>query len=154
MKQLEKIQRQIPGKLKAIAKGATLRAIEKAVELTPPTDGDLSGTHTRTGALKEHWASDSVSDPSIQGSNYVTELNNNMEYSSYVDEGHRMDKHFVPGLYVNDAGVLEYDPSANVGLVVGTKTLYVEGLHMVDEAKREYERVAESELKKVGDMLK
>lgn len=154
-KQLKQIQQQIPGKLKAIAKGATLRAIEKAAELTPPTDDDLSGTHTRTGTLKDHWNTDSVKEPEIQGDTYVTQLNNNMKYASYVDEGHRMDKHFVPGLYVNDAGVLEYDPgNRNKGIVVGTKTPYVEGLHMSDEAKREYERVAEAELKKIGEMLR
>ena len=38
-----------------IAKGATMRAVEKAAELTPPTTNDLSGTNTRTGSLKQHW---------------------------------------------------------------------------------------------------
>lgn len=155
MKELEKIQRQIPGKLKAIAKGATMRAIEKAAEMTPPTgDGDISGTHTRTGAMKQHWASDSVIEPQQRGGDFITELNNDMGYTSFVDEGHRMDRHFVPGLYVNGAGVLEYDPSADVGIVVGTKTPYVPGIHMVDAAKKEYERVSEMELRKLGDMLK
>ena len=155
MKELEKVQRQIPEKLKAIAKGATLRAVEKAADMTPPSgDSGLSGTHTRTGAMQQHWQSDSVTEPRQQGKDYVTELNNDMDYAPYVDEGHRMDRHFVPGLYVNGAGELEYDPSAKVGLVVGTKTPYVPGLHMVDAAKKEYERVSEMELRKLGDMLK
>lgn len=155
MKQLEKIQRQLPGKLRAIAKGATMRAVEKATEMTPPTDGGLSGTHTRTGEMQQSWASDSVTTPRKVGNDLVTELNNNVGYAPYVDAGHRMDRHFVPGLYVNGSGVLEYDPgNDNVGIIVGTKTPYVEGLHMVDAAKREYERVSEMEMKKLGDLLK
>ena len=78
-----------------------------------------------------------------------------MEYAAYVNYGHRLDRHFVPGLYVNESsGLLEYDPGAKVGIVVGTKTTYVEGLHMVDAAREEYSRVLKSEMEKIKELLK
>ena len=148
---LRQVVSDFPSALEKLAKDGTIRAVEKAAELTPPTGGDLAGTNTRTGEMKEHWASDSQIVPQRRGNNFVTTLANNKEYASYVNDGHRMDRHFVPGLYVNPgSGLLEYDPAADVGLVVGTKTFYVEGLHMVDEAKKEYERVAEAGLKRLA----
>lgn len=151
VKALQKLVNNYPTRMAKIAKDATIRAVEKAVDLTPPTGGDLAGTNTRTGEMKEHWASDSQIVPQRRGNNFVTTLANNKEYASYVNDGHRMDRHFVPGLYVNPgSGLLEYDPAADVGLVVGTKTFYVEGLHMVDEAKKKYERVAEAGLKRLA----
>jgi len=138
---LKRAQAQLPDLLADIAQEATQRAVEKAAGLTPPTGGDLSGTNTRTGELKQHWAADSEIIPVRQGADWVTILANDKEYASYVDQGHRMDRHFVPGLYVNpESGLLEYDPAAKVGLIVGAKTPYVPGVYMVDAAKEEYRR--------------
>ncbi len=141
---LKRAQAQLPDLLADIAQEATRRAVEKAAGLTPPTGGDLSGTNTRTGELKQHWAADSEIIPVRQGSDWVTILANDKEYASYVDQGHRMDRHFVPGLYVNpESGLLEYDPAAKVGLIVGAKTPYVPGVYMVDAAKEEYRRAVQ-----------
>ena len=141
---LKRAQAQLPDLLADIAQEATQRAVEKAAGLTPPTGGDLSGTNTRTGELKQHWAADSEIIPVRQGSDWVTILANDKEYASYVDQGHPMDRHFVPGLYVNpESGLLEYDPAAKVGLIVGTKTPYVPGVYMVDAAKEEYRRAVQ-----------
>ena len=141
---LKRAQAQLPDLLADIAQEATRRAGGKAAGLTPPTGGDLSGTNTRTGELKQHWAADSEIIPVRQGSDWVTILANDKEYASYVDQGHRMDRHFVPGLYVNpESGLLEYDPAAKVGLIVGAKTPYVPGVYMVDAAKEEYRRAVQ-----------
>lgn len=141
---LKRAQAQLPDLLADIAQEATQRAVEKAAGLTPPTGGDLSGTNTRTGELKQHWAADSEIIPVRQGSDWVTILANDKEYASYVDQGHQMDRHFVPGLYVNpESGLLEYDPAAKVGLIVGAKTPYVPGVYMVDAAKEEYRRAVQ-----------
>ena len=154
LQQLKKAHADLPNIMYKTAKGATLRAIEAAMDATPPKAGTgrLGGTHTLTGELKAHWASDSKVNPiggALSGeSSYTTFLNNNMEYASYVDQGHRMDKHFVPGLYVDENGVLNYDPTAKVGLVVGTKTKYVKGEFMVDKAKEAYEKAVLAELDK------
>lgn len=148
---LKKMREQIRTQIEDIAKGATMRAVEKATELTPPTMDDLSGTNTRSGALKQHWATDSKINPVRQGRNIVTELNNNMDYASYVNDGHRMDRHFVPGLVINEeSGLLEYNPDGKGGIVVGTQTSYVPGLFMTDKAKQEYSRVVKVECDKLA----
>ena len=121
--QLRDVEARFPGELTAVAKGATIRAVEKAAELTPPTLDDLSGTNTRSGGMKQHGATDSRVVPVKRGSTYVTELNNDKQYASYVNDGHRMDRHFVPGLVINpESGMLEYNPDGKGGIVVGTKT--------------------------------
>lgn len=152
--QLKKRLPDIENKITSACKNATIRAVEKATELTPPTEDDLSGTNTRSGEAKQHWATDSKTDPEVSGNIYATNLNNEKEYMSYVNDGHRMDRHFVPGLYINPYDdKLEYDPSKNVGLVVGTKTAYVPGIHMVDEAKKVYRETLKQELADIGEVF-
>lgn len=153
-KRLQKLLANLPAELSDIMRGATLRAVEKATDLTPPTGRDLAGTNTRSGEMKQRWAVDSKTQPQISGVNIVTTLANTKEYASYVNDGHRMDRHFVPGLYVNPTtGQLEYDPTAEVGIVVGTRTQYVQGIFMVDKAKREYKKVLREEAKRLEGML-
>lgn len=155
VKRLQNIAAMLPGRLNDIAKTATERAVEKAAELTPPTQNDLRGTNTRTGEMKQHWATDSDTNPQKRGKDLVTRLANGKEYASYVNDGHRMDRHFVPGLYINPySGMLEYAPGADVGIVVGTKTAYVPGLFMVDEAKKVYQETVQTESAKLEEMFK
>lgn len=147
IKKLEAAQDALPEMLAKAAENATIRAVEAAQDKTPPTADDLSGTNTRTGELQQRWADDSQIKPEVQGGDYITRLRNSAEYASYVNDGHRMDKHFVPGLYVNDyTGQLEYDPNKDVGMMVGTKTSYVEGLHMTDAGTEAYQKTLESEM--------
>lgn len=156
IQKLEAAQKVLPDMISVAAKNATIRAVEAAQEKTPPTADSLSGINTRTGELKQHWATDSKIIPEQQAGQYVTELNNNKEYASFVNDGHRIDKHFVPGLYVNPAsGLLEYDPSRKdeVGIMVGTQTQYVEGLHMTDAAQQAYEETLQAELERTGREL-
>lgn len=153
--QLKAAQEKIPEKLAAVAEAATLRAVETATELTPPTEDDLSGTNTRSGEMKQHWATDSRTKPEVSGGDYKTVLANDKEYASYVNDGHRMDRHFVPGLVINEeSGMLEYNPDGKGGIMVGTKTKYVPGLNMVDRAKKVYEDTVREELSGLEDMLK
>lgn len=165
IKQLEKAQADLPNILADVAKGATMRAIEAAQDATPPKAGTdrLPGTHTITGELKAHWATDSKTEPIggalSGGKTFITILANNMEYASYVDQGHRMDKHFVPGLYIGINGELEYDPQVAElragGLMVGTKTKYVKGEFMTDKGKEAYEKAVLAELgKRVEEAFK
>ena len=145
---------QLDSELSAIAQGATMRAVEKATELTPPTADDLKGTNTRTGELSQHWEADSVTKPQKKGNDYETILANDMEYASYVNDGHRMDRHFVPGLVINkESGMLEYNPDKKGGIVVGTKTAYVEGLFMTEKAIEEYKKVARIESEKLIERM-
>ena len=144
LQQLKKLQADLPNVMHAAARDATMRAIEATMDATPPKAGGdrLSGVNTVTGELKAHWETDSTTNPKKIGGGYVTYLANDMEYASYVNDGHRMDRHFVPGLYV-DGGQLNYDPTAKVGLVVGTKTTYVKGEFMVYKGKEAYQKAVE-----------
>ena len=152
--QLQDAEARFPGELAAIAKGATLRAVEKATELTPPTLEELSGTNTRSGEMKQHWASDSKVTPARRGDTYETELNNDRQYASYVNDGHRMDRHFVPGLVINqESGLLEYNPDGRGGIVVGTRTQYVEGLFMEEAAHETYHKTVRLEADRLRRML-
>ena len=157
-KGVERVRKNVGGRLGEVEKQvneARRRAVEEASDQTRATGGDLKGTNTRTGNMKQSWATASQTDPKKQGEDYVTELKNDMEYSSYVNDGHRMDRHFVPGLVLNPySGMLEYNPDGKGGIIVGTKTAYVPGLHMVDDAKKKYEETAKKELERLVKQIK
>lgn len=141
VQQLKKMEADLPKILREAAREAAKRAVEAAAEATPPRMGIAKGTNTQTGELKAHWAADSKTEPDGGGLHYTTVLANNMEYASYVNDGHRMDRHFVPGLYVNPySGMLERDPSRKVGLVVGTRTRYVKGKFMKEKGIAAYQK--------------
>ena len=150
LQELKKAQQSLTPTLIKVAKGATQRAVEAAQDATPPKKGTgrVPGPNMITGELKEHWATDSIVEPLVTGGKYETFLRNDKDYASYVDQGHRMDKHFVPGLYIDENGQLARDLTGKVGLVVGTKTKYVKGEFMVDKAKEAYEKAVLSELDK------
>ena len=74
VKQLRAIEAQLPEKLKQAATGAAIRAVDKATELTPPKTGDLRGTNTRSGEMKQHWATDSKPVANRRGNQYVSLL--------------------------------------------------------------------------------
>ena len=144
---LKKLVDDYPAKMAELARLGTIRAVEKATDLTPPAADDFAGTNTRSGEMQQHWATDSDIVPHREGDKYVTTLANDKQYASYVNDGHRMDRHFVPGLYINpDTGQLERNPDGSGGLVVGTKTHYVEGLHMVEAAEEVYKKTIQKEI--------
>lgn len=160
--ELRRVYGVLDSELSRVAKVATERAIETAEELTPSALGNgLSGTGTRSGQMKARWAADSVTEPTRTAEGWVTSLNNNAMgskpgsyYAAYVNDGHRMDRHFVPGLIVNPAsGMLERVPKDVGGIMVGTKTSYVPGYHMVEEAERVYEETVEHEILKLLEEL-
>lgn len=146
IRQLEAIQADLPGMLSDTAKNATLRAVEAAQDKTPPTADSLGGTNARGGRMQQDWSARSKVEPVHQGNEYTTELNNDMEYASYVNDGHLMHKHFVPHLTVEaSTGLLQIDMDKDCGMMVGTKTKYVEGLHMTDAATEAYKQTVKME---------
>ncbi|MDR0905764.1 MAG: HK97 gp10 family phage protein [Oscillospiraceae bacterium] len=147
----------IPEVIEKVHTAATMRAIETAIEYTPPDEKVSEGTNTTTGEMQSHWAQDSDAVPRKTGAEYTTVLANSVDYASYVNDGHRMDKHFVPGLVLNPySGLLEkVDPDMG-GIMVGTKTKYVPGVHAKEYAtlvwENEVERTLDIEIKAVmGD---
>lgn len=146
LQELKKAHENLPDALYQVQKNAAQRAVEAATEATPPKAGRLAGPNMLTGELKQHWATDSQVEPDVSSNKLTSYLANNKEYASYVDQGHRMDKHFVPGLYIDENGQLARDLTGKVGLVVGTKTKYVKGEFMVDKAEEAYEKAVLAQL--------
>lgn len=145
IKRYKLLRRAISQAIDDVAEQATMAAVEAATAATPPTEDDLRGTNTRTGELKAHWATDSTITPIKRGRTRITRLANGIPYASYVNDGHRMDRHFVPGLYINPySDLLEYDPSYPGGIMVGTKTTYVPGLFMAEKGEDAYSDAVEA----------
>jgi len=149
LKELEKAKADVPLVIERTAASATRRAVETAVRNTPPISGGLRGTNMRTGAMAQAWVTDSETHP-VNGR---TVLANNQQYASYVDKGHRMDKHFVPGLIIN-GGLLERAADGDDGgIMVGVRTTYVKGLYITDKARKEYQtavrEILDREVKKL-----
>ena len=147
--ELRKAGQNVPKIMVEVAEGAIIEAVRVATESTPPNGGAaIAGTNMRSGDLAQHWSIDSMTSPVYSGGSVRTTLANQMQYASYVNDGHRVDKHFVPGLIVN-GGRLELAPdSVDGGLVVGTKTPYVKGLYMKQKGIGKYRSVVRSELEK------
>lgn len=137
----------VPKIMMEVAEGATIEAVRVATENTPPNDGTIAGTNMRSGDLAQHWQTDSMTVPEYTGASVITALGNDMQYASYVNDGHRVDKHFVPGL-IKNGSLLEKSPDGSGGLVVGTKTTYVSGKYMKQKAIGKYRSVVRSELDK------
>lgn len=144
----------VPELIRKNQRTAILAAVETATDLTPPVKDSSAGTGALTGEAKQHWATDSITEPDVNGNEFKVVLGNNKEYISYLNDGHRMDQHFVPGLIVNPhSGELErVDPSVG-GIMVGTKTQYVPGLFMKEAAIEKYQETMldgmEQELERV-----
>lgn len=148
LEELHKAEQNVPRIMYEVAEGATIEAVRVAKEKTPPNGGAaIAGTNTRSGDLAQHWELDSITTPLVTGGSVQTELNNNMQYASYVNDGHRVDKHFVPGLIVN-GNLLERSPDGDGGLMVGTKKTYVRGKYMKQAAIGKYRSVVRRELDK------
>lgn len=148
IRELHQAGQNVPKILEEVAEGATIEAVRVATEHTPPNGGAaIAGTSTRSGDMAQHWTLDSITEPMGGGPAFTTVLANNMQYASYVNDGHRMDKHFVPGLVIN-GNLLEQDPDGEGGIMVGTKTSYVEGKYMKEKAIGRYRSVVRTELEK------
>lgn len=147
LEQLRKQGQNIPKIMVEVMEGATIAAVERATELTPPNGSAISGTGTRSGDMAQAWELDSITKPVMTGGSARTTLANNMQYASYVNDGHRMDQHFVPGLIINGNMLEKVDPKLG-GITVGTKTPYVKGKYMKQAAVGRYKNVVKKELDK------
>lgn len=148
LEQLKKAGQDVLKIMEEIAEGATIEAVRVATENTPPNGGAaIAGTNTRSGQMAQHWQIDSQTTPEVSGHTVTTVLANNMQYASYVNDGHRMDQHFVPGL-IKNGNLLEESPDGSGGLMVGTKTKYVKGLYMKEKAIGRYRNIVRKELDK------
>ena len=131
--------------------------VQEAKAKTPPRNGEDRGRNTVTGDLAASWGSSYK----IEGDTIEVTLTNDIQYASYVDQGHRMDRHFVPWLYVDAMGAIARkipQPGEQMfGLVVGTKTTQVKPYNMTKYAKKRffeaYSMMQSDTLDRIGDML-
>ena len=146
--ELNKAGKDVPKIMIEVAEGATIEAVRVATENTPPKRGaGIAGPNMRGGRMAQHWDLDSQTKPIYSGGSAQTVLANDMQYASYVNDGHRVDKHYVPGLIANGNLLERVDPDVG-GIMVGTKTTYVEGLYMKQKAIGKYRDVVRNELDK------
>lgn len=150
--QLRKAGENVPKIMVEVATGATQQAVNTATDFTPPNNAPIAGTNMRSGQMAQAWQNDSQITPTVSSTasttTVTTVLANNMQYASYVNDGHRLDKHFVPGLMV-DGDLLQRAPAGvDTGLTVGTKTTYVPGKHMKEKAIGKYKTSVRIELDK------
>lgn len=146
--QLHMAEQDVPRIMREVAEGATIEAVRVAKENTPPNGGAaIAGTNTRSGQLAQHWELDSITTPVQTGRTVETWLRNNMQYASYVNDGHRVDKHYVPGLKKNGTLLERVNPEEG-GIMVGTKKTYVKGLYMKEKAIGKYRSTVRKELDK------
>lgn len=146
--ELNRAGQNVPKIMMEVAEGATIEAVRVAAENTPPNGGaDIAGTNMRSGDMAQHWQTDSRTTPVYSGGTVKTELKNDMQYSSYVNDGHRVDKHFVPGLVAN-GNLLEKSEDGSGGIMVGTRTTFVKGKYMKQKAIGKYRAVVRKELDK------
>lgn len=147
LEELHKAGQNVPQIMLEVAEGATIEAVRVATENTPPNSAEIAGTNTRSGQMAQHWELDSQTVPTYTGGSVRTSLDNNMQYASYVNDGHNMDKHYVPGL-IENGGLLErVDPDVG-GITVGTKTTFVPGKYMKEKAIGKYRDTIRKELDK------
>lgn len=142
-KKLKRFSNNISKEISKIQEIATIEAINVASESTPPFGS--RGVGTTTGSLKGAWARDSITKSYKKDKKFVTLLANNEVYASFVDKGHKLTRHFVPGLIINPiSGLLEKAPAGmKGGIIVGTKTNYIPGAFMVDKAVDAYKHTSE-----------
>lgn len=143
LNKLRELGEDVPKIVDEVNTDAAIEAVRVATENTPPNAGRLMGTGARTGQMAQHWTLDSETD-SKDG---VAFLRNNMQYASYVNDGHRMDQHFVPGLTVNN-GMIERIHAEDGGIIVGVRTKYVRGYYMKEKAIGKWRTVVRRELDK------
>lgn len=136
---MKNIAKQAKAKTKENVKFACYEMVAEAKRCTPPHEGEERGRNTVTGNMARHWDSSYT----IENNDSIkVRLFNNVQYASYVENGHRMKEHFVPWLYINGTGTIaRHQPLPGeplFGLFVGTKTKYVQPEHIVEKAKKRF----------------
>ena len=90
-----------------------LRAVNMAKKGTPVMDGDLKKAWTTTK-------------PVMNGDVATCVMTNNMYYASWVEDGHRQIRRWVPGTWVGDR--FRYDTYSYEGMMLKPK--WIPGFHM------------------------
>jgi hypothetical protein len=113
-----------------------LRAVSIAKKGTPVMDGDL----------RKSWA---ASKPVMNGNIASCEMTNNMYYASWVEDGHRQVKRWVPGYWMGNRFI--YNEDSKSGMMLKPK--WITGFHMGRRAMNNIEANAQKYLKNDLELL-
>ena len=162
--QLKKLAKEANGHERALKKGieknarVACEAMEQAAKDHTPHSGDgkKRGFNVINDSLQESWVAEYKPSQNKKEVGSVS-LTNDKPYAIYVQNGHKMTKHFVPWLYKDGMGTLSYETNHSqplFGLVVGDKTPFVKGVDMVgpatDAFNEVFDALNEQLLKKFG----
>ena len=113
-----------------------LRAVSIAKKGTPVMDGDL----------RKSWA---ASNPVMNGNVASCEMTNNMHYASWVEDGHRQVKRWVPGSWMGNRFI--YNGSSESGMMLKPK--WISGFHMGRRAINNIDANAQKYVKNDLDVI-
>ena len=113
-----------------------LRAVSIAKKGTPVVDGDL----------RKSWA---ASKPLMNGNVASCEMTNNMYYASWVEDGHRQVKRWVPGFWMGNRFI--YNEGSKSGMMLKPK--WIPGFHMGRRAINNIEANAQKYVKNDLDVI-
>lgn len=130
-------------------------AMEEAAKAATPHEGDgkKRGFNVINNSLQESWHAEYKPIRNKKHFGKIT-LTNSKSYAAFVQNGHKVKKHFVPWLYKDGMGTLSYETDHNqpmFGLVVGTKTPFVKGVDMVTPAVKAFNRSFDESVRKTLD---
>lgn len=113
-----------------------LRAVSIAKKGTPVMDGDL----------RKSWA---ASNPVMNGNVASCEMTNNMHYASWVEDGHRQVKRWVPGSWMGNRFI--YNGNSESGMMLKPK--WIPGFHMGRRAINNIDANAQKYVKNDLDVI-
>lgn len=120
--------------------------VQTAKEHTPHEgDGKKRGFDVISNSLQDGWNADFETSQNSKEVGTVS-LTNDKYYAKFVQNGHKVKRHFVPWLYKDGMGTISYETDHGqplFGLVVGTNTPYVKGVDMVGPAVEAFNEAIE-----------
>jgi len=127
---IEKLSLTIDVEIEKFFYEMALKALSRTKKRTPVITGDLRKQFALSQIRKN-------------GSNLEITLLNPLEYATYVEFGHRVKKHFVPGKWVGNRFI--YNPDSQTGVMMGVKTSWVEGKFMATISLKEIQDIIPTE---------
>lgn len=118
-----------------------MRALAQTIALTPVDTGDLQNRWELSSVMR-------------RGDELYVVLFNNLSYASHVEDGHKQNARWVPGVWRGNRFI--YDPNAKTGMLLKTK--WIPGIHMARisitklefEIPARYERALKEFMKGLG----
>lgn len=132
LQNLEKARKALQKEFKAVLKLNTNRMLADIKKNTP----------VDTGLLRNSF------EANVDENKLEAEIGTNVDYAPYVEYGHRVTPHWVPGVSKKD-GRFEYQKGVKTGIYVGKETKFVKGHFMVTNAEKRAKTRLDRDVKKL-----